>query len=429
MEVGSKKILANIAWLFLDRFLRMTAGLLVGVWIARYLGPDRFGLLSYAQAFAAVFSAMASMGLDGIVVRNIVRDPAGAGETLGSAFMLKLAGGFLTLLMALGAISLLHPQDTLTFWLVGIIAAGSVFQAFDAIDLWFQAKVASKYSVYAKNAAFLIVSGVKVHLILNEAPLLSFAWAGLAEVIIGAAGLLAACRARGCSFTRWRASVRRGAGLLRDSWPLIFSSLVIMVYMRIDQIMIKEMLGDREAGIYSAAVRLVEAWYFVPMAIVPSVFPSIVEARKICEDLFYSRLQNLYNLMALLAYAVAIPAFLLSGWLAVTLYGGGYREAGPILALYIWSILFTNLGVARSSFLTAVNWTRVHFITTLAGCIINILLNYLMIPKYGGLGAAAATLVSYWFASHGACLFYRPLHRTGAMMARAMIMPVPGRMR
>ncbi|MCR4321033.1 MAG: oligosaccharide flippase family protein, partial [Candidatus Brocadiaceae bacterium] len=141
-----QNILVNTGWLFADRILRMGVGLFVGVWVARYLGPEQFGLYSYALAFVSLFGAFATLGLDGIVVRDIVRDPACKYETLGTAFVLKLIGGSLTFLLVIIAISLLRPHDRLTHWLVGITAVGMIFQAFDTIDFWFQSQVKSKYT-------------------------------------------------------------------------------------------------------------------------------------------------------------------------------------------------------------------------------------------------------------------------------------------
>ena len=138
-----------------------------------------------------------------------------------------------------------------------------------------------------------------------------------------------------------------------------------MIYMRIDQVMLGNMVGNTEVGIYSAAVRLAEAWYFIPMAIVGSVFPRIVEAKAISEEVFYHRLQKLYNLMALMAYIVALPVTFMSGWLVTTIFGAAYARAGPMLVVLIWAGMFVSLGLARSSFLTIMNWTRVHFITSI----------------------------------------------------------------
>ena len=420
---GVQKVLGNTGWLFLDKIFRMGVGLLVIVWVARYLGPEQYGLFSYACAFVVLFSAIAALGLDGIVIRNIVRDPSCAEGTLGTAFALKLLGGAAALLLSVGSIILLRHGEILTYWLVGITAAGMIFQAFDVIDFWFQSQVQSRYVVYARNAAFVIVAVIKIALILAGAPLVAFAWAGLAEIAIGSLGLVIVYQTKGNKIKTWVANLAYGRHLLRDSWPLILSGIMIMIYMRIDQVMIGNMVGNAEVGIYSAAVRLAEAWYFIPMTVVGSVFPSIVEAKAISEELFYGRLQKLYNLMALMGYAVALPVTFMGGWLVTLLFGAAYARAGPMLSVLIWAGIFTNLGVARSSFLTTMNWTRIHFMTVALGCIVNVALNYLLIPLYGGMGAVAASCVAYWFAAHGACFVYKPLHKTGYMLTKAMLYP------
>ena len=216
----------------------------------------------------------------------------------------------------------------------------------------------------------------------------------------------------------WMIRINRARELFKDSWPLILSGIVSIIYLRIDQIMLGEMIGNEEVGVYSAAVRIAEAWYFIPMAIVSSVFPSIVEAKAISEDLFYERLQKLYNLMALMAYIVAIPITFMAGWIIDILFGVAYSRAGIMLAVLIWAGLFTNLAVARSSFLTTMNWTKVHFMTVLLGALINVALNYILIPRYAGMGAVIASCFAYWVAAHGACFVYRPLHKTGYMLQK-----------
>lgn len=418
-----QQIISNAGWLVFDKILRMGFGLFVGAWVARYLGPTQFGLMNYAFSFVALFSSLATMGLDTIVVRNIVRDPACSYEALGTTFVLKLIGGFVTCILSFALIVILRPGDSTSHWLVAIAGLTTLCQALDAIDFWFQSQVQSKYTVYAKNLAFLSVTSVKIVLLFLKAPLIAFAWANFAEITVGGIMLAIAYHMRGNSMFLWKASFSQAKKLLRDSWPLILSSIMIMIYMRIDQVMLGQMSSDKEVGIYSAAVRLAEAWYFIPMAVASSTLPSIVELKALNEERFYEKLQKLYCLMAFMAYAIAIPATFFSEWVVKFLFGDAYGKAGMMLVLLIWSGIFTNLGVARSSFLTTMNWTRIHFLTVFGGCIINIVLNYLLIPKYGGMGAVIASFVAYWFAAHGSCLLFRRLHRTAYMMTKAMIYP------
>ncbi|RII25020.1 MAG: flippase [Geobacter sp.] len=418
-----QQVVGNTGWLFANNLLRMGVGLLVNIWVTRYLGPEQFGLLSYATAFVFVFSSIAAMGLDWVVVRNIVRDPSCRDETLGTAFMLKLAAGAITLGLTLAAIFIVRPADHLTRLLVAIVALGIVFQAFGTINFWFQSQVQSKYSVLVKSVAFLIVSAAKITLIWFEAPLVAFAWAGLAEIVLGSAGLVAAYRFQGHFIKTWRATWAMAKVLLRDCWPLMLTDIVMLAYMRIDQVILGEIAGNTEVGIYSAAVLLAETWLFIPMAVTSSLFPSVVEARESDETLFHDRLQKYYNLMAFLGYAIALPVSIVANWIVPFLFGAAYAKAGPMLTGLIWAGLFINLSVARSSYLTVMNWTRIHFIADLLGCALNITLNLILIPRFGGMGAVIASLVAYWAVAHGSCFLFKPLFKTGSMLTKAMLYP------
>jgi len=420
-----QKILGNISWLLLDRVLRMGVGLVVGVWVARYLGPQQFGLYSYAIAFVSLFSAIATLGLDNIVVRDLVNYPDQKNTILGTTFILKLIAGIGTWFLVIIGSYLVHLHDAQVFWIITIIAAGFIFQAWDTIDFWFQSQVQSRYTIYAKSTAFILVSLVKVFLIIGQAPLVAFAWAGLAEVMIGAIGLSLIYWQQGFSVNIINfVSTQTAIQLLKDSMPLILSGFVIMIYMRVDQIMIAQISGDQEVGFYSAAVRVAEIWFFIPMVIVPSVFPNLLKTWQSNQQLFYKKLQSLYNLMAIFSYLIAIPITFLSGFIIQILFGSKYSNSASILSILVWSNLFVNLGVARSSFLTAMNWNQLHFLTVAIGCCINIGCNMVLIPRYGGIGAAIATCISYGFATYFSCAFSPKLLKTGKMLTQAIFYPV-----
>lgn len=416
-------LVSNTGWQFADSILRMGIALLIGVWLARYLGPEQYGLLSYALAFVSLFSAFGTLGLDDIIVRDVVRDPASSGRILGAAFFLRLLGGLFSLTAAIGAVFLLRPADGQSQLLVGIIALGSLFQAFGVIEFWFHSQVQARFLVLAKGAAFLACSLAKVVLILAEGTIVAFAVVALFETVLGAAGLVAAYLASGNRLLSWSVEREKVAGLVRDGWPLMLSGLVIMVYLRIDQVMLGQMAGNEEVGIYSVAVRMAEVWYFIPSALYWSLLPSIVEAKSVSEELLSQRLQKFYNFMALSAYLVAIPVTLVANWLVPALFGEAYARGGLMLGVLIWSNLFTALEMARSAFLTTMNWTRVYLATVSLGCLFNIALNFVLIPRYGGVGAAVASVCAYWLAAHGSCFLFRELRKTGTMLTRALLYP------
>jgi len=389
-----KKIISNTGWLFADRILRIIGELVVGIWLARYLGPDKFGLFSYAIALVTVFSAIARLGLDQIVVRELVQNPSCQYKTLGTTFFLKLVGGIATLLLAMLALYSLQPNDRETIVLVSIIGSGIIFQSFDAIDIWFRAQLRSKYTVIARDTAFLTVLAFKIILIQLQASLIMFAWASLAEMVFYAMTLVIVYQVGGQNLLKWSFSKKQAKALLNDSWPLILSSITIMIYMRLDQIMIGQMIGKESLGIYSAAVRISEGWYFIPQAISTSFMPSLVAAKEQSEGNYYQRLQFLFDLVVIIGYLVAGLVTISSGYIINLLYGEAYREASLILSVHVWAGLFVSLGVARSLWTTTENLTKYALATTLTGAVFNVMANYILIPKYGIVGAAVATLIS-----------------------------------
>lgn len=418
-----QNIIGNTGWLFADKLFRMGTALVVGVWVARYLGPGQFGLLNFAGAFVSLFSAVALLGLESIVVRDMVRNPQATAEILGTTCLLRLGAGICSYAAALGVILMLRPGETLTQVLVAIAGVTLLTQALDTIDLWFQSQVRSKYVVWAKNGAFLVSALVKVALILLNASLVAFAWANLAEFVLGALGLILVYRMNGQTLAHWKASMREARRLAGESLPMVVSGIIFMVYLRVDQVMLGQMAGDREVGVYAAAVRVAEIWYFIPTAIVSSVFPDIVRSRELGEEIFYGKLQRLYNLLSFLGYAVALPTTFLAPWVIDLLFGSAYAAAGPMLAVLVWAGLFANLGVARNAFLLATNKPRVLLFAVLVGAVSNVLLNLVLIPRYGGMGAAVASCVSYWFAAHGACYLHRYLFRAAGMLTRSLVYP------
>jgi polysaccharide transporter, PST family len=394
-----QKIIGNIGWLLADKVLRMVVGLFVGIWVARYLGPEQFGLLSYAGAYVALFSALATLGLDGIVVRELVREPELRDEILGTAFVLKLMGGVALIFLTVGSLMMIWHGDALVAWLVGIIAIGTLFQVFDVIDFWFQSQVAAKNTIWARTTSFIILSIIKVGLVLFHATLPMFALAGLAEIVLGAVGLVIVYRRSGQKLHRWRWSRLRAGKLLKDSWPMVLSGVSVAIYMKIDQVMLAQMLGAKAVGIYSAAIGLSEIWYFVPMAIVSSVFPSVVQARRDDELLYYRRIQKLFSLMVVLSLSIAVPITFISSRLILALYGADFSAAGQVLAIHIWASLFVFLGVAQGPWDLAESMTKITLFRLSSGAVLNIVLNIFMIPEYGIVGAAVATVMSQAVAS------------------------------
>jgi len=414
---------SNTLWLFSDRLIRMGVGLVVGVWIARYLGPEGYGLLSFAGSYVMLFSALALFGMESLVVRELVTDADQRATILGTTFLIRLASGALAYLLALVTILVLRPGDSLALLLVALLGSSLLFQATEVIDLWFQSRVASRYTVMMRIAAFLLSSAAKLACVLAGASLSVIAVATAAEALLLACGLVLVYLLKVDRLSSWRWDGARSRALVRSAMPMILSGVVLMIYLRIDQVMLGALASEAEVGFYAAAVRISEVWYFVPAAIVSSQFPGIVQLRASDQAQFEHQLQQLYNLLAFLGYAVALPVTLLAPWLVQLLFGSAYQSSAPLLAVLIWGGLFANLTVARNAHFIALDWGRAQLWTASAGAIANVLLNLLLIPRYGAMGAAVATCLSYWVAAHGACYASSSLRPAAAMILRALLMP------
>lgn len=396
-------------------------GLFVGVWITRYLGPEQFGLLSFATAFIGLFGAIAALGLQFIVVRDIVRNPDCARETLGTAALMQLIGGLLSYLLILVAIAYLRPDDAIVRTIVAILGSMMLLRTSDISVFWFESQVQLKYTVWVQNSVFLVFAAIKVMLILQQAPLIAFVWATLVEAVVAAIILLGAMSQRGPSLAKLRVSAKRAKSLLKDCWPLIFSSIAVSIYAKIDQIMLGEMIGDKAVGIYSAATRISEVWYFVIPIVLASIFPALINLNAKKSDLLLRRWSQLYALMFWLSVAVALVLSLLAGSIVNLLFGEAYSGSAIVLVIHAWAGINVAVGSVWSNWILLENKLQIGLYGQLAGAIINVGLNLWLIPVYGAAGAALATLGSYWLSAIFAYSLYKPAE-TFSLIGRAVLL-------
>lgn len=409
---GFMKYLKNMSWLFLEKLLRVVVGLFIGVWIARYLGPENFGIFSYAQSFVGLFVAFASLGIDSIIVREIVKNEILREKLLNTAFWIKIMGSIIVVVSILITINF-TTNTTFTNLIIFIMTSSTIFQSFNVINLHFQSKVQSKYIVYS-NIIFLFISSIlKIVLIINDANVVAFAWMVVVDSILQSVFIIyfyIKCNNKITSIIQLNFDFPYAKNILRDSWPLILTTLAISVYMQMDQIMIHNMLGSYEVGQYTAALRISEGFYFIPAIIVGSLFPAIVNSKELSSTIYYSRLQKLYDLMVFLALLIILPMTFLSDYVIDLLYGKEYSQSATVLLIHIWTSVFVFLGVAFSMVLASENKTLKSFYRTLFGAVANVILNYILIPKYGINGAAIATLISQIMANYVYDFFDKDLH-------------------
>lgn len=415
-----QKIINNLGWLAFDKILRISIGLIVGVWVARYLGPAKFGILSFAAAFVGLLAPIAGLGLQDVVVRNLVRNPQDKNEILGTAFILQIIAGILAYSLTLGIIFFIRPDDSLVYGLVAILGSTMLFKCSEVTVFWLESRVSSKYIIWTQNVCLIFFAIIKVTLILNHSSLIAFAWVTMVEALTVSLMFIWLLNSLGPKLRKLYPSLKLAKNLLADSWPQMMSGLAIMIYMRIDQIMLGEMVDEREVGIYSAALRISEAWYFIPMIVVASVFPSMIKTRIENKEKYFQRLQQLYEFMVWLSVGIAVPMTFLSTPIIVWIYGVSYSSAGAILAIHIWTAVFVFLGVASGKHFIVENRQMLLFKRTLLGAIVNIVLNLVLIPRFGSIGAAFSTIAANAAAAYFFDFFSKSTRDMFAMKSRAL---------
>jgi PST family polysaccharide transporter len=417
----SKKILKNIGWLFFDRVFRMGMALVVGAWVARYLGPEQYGSLNYLLATVGLLASFAGLGLDGMIVKEMVEHPHKASNIMSTVFSMRLISGAISFLICVAIFFYLKHDDMHVFYIGIILAVTLIANAMGTISFYYQAQVNSKTSVLTQSIAYILISICKVIFLLLEGSLLVFAVITTMEVIVAGLFMLIVYRKVSKQVLHLKIDKALAMKLLSQSWPLIFAGFMIMIYMRIDQIMLGELIGDFEVGTYTAALKLSEIWYFIPGIISASLFPSIIEAKKQSDQLYIRRGQKLFDMLVLLSVALALFVTFTSDIIIYIIYGDEYKDAALILAIHIWTAVFVFFSTASSNFYMIENLQVKTFTRAVMSAVLNILLNFILIPMYAAVGAAVATLISQFFSGYLFDLFSSKTRILFRMKTRSLL--------
>jgi len=387
------RIFQNISWLFVDKIIRILGGLFIGVWIARYLGPRDYGILNYSLAYASLFTIFVRFGFDQIIVREVVKRPKLTGYFLGTAFGLKLIGSIIAIIGIL--ISLYFFEANATIRIVTfIISLGFVFQSLDVIDFFYQSQMLSRYVVIARNIAFIFGMLLKIYLIVYKYEVVYFAFALTFDIAVASFFLIFIYKKTHHELRKWRFNKRIAKQLVVFAWPIAISVFLVSIIVRIDQVMIGNMLNHEQVGIYSVAVRLVEAWIFVPSIIISTLMPHLVHIRESNYALYEFRLMQLYSLMIWMGVVVGFLVICFGDQIIRQLFGENYAGAYGALIYNIWAVTFMSLGMARSIWVISENLQKYRLYNNMISVAVNVTLNALLIPVLGIAGAAIATVAN-----------------------------------
>ncbi|MDN4495099.1 flippase [Ureibacillus aquaedulcis] len=411
-KIITTKYMRNTGWLLFEQIFRMGLTLIVTTLMARYLGTENFGILNYSLAYIMIFTAVSKLGIDSIIVNEIINNKEESGKVIGTTIYLRLVSSFISILLIFLLVKLLNPNYAAVQLITLIQSISLVLVIFDTIGFWFQSKLQSKYVVIAKSSAFAIVVLWRLALIYFEKSIYYFA---VATVIEGfAISLFMIAYYIKFKGPKIRFSFEKAKHLISGSFYYFIAGLLIVVYTQLDKIMLGKMAGSTTVGIYSAAFAISSLWVFIPTALIDSARPLIMTSKNENEASYIRKYKQLYCSIIWMGLGAALVITLLSKPIILLIYGKQFIESVSVLIILIWSRIFSLMGTIRAIWLTIENFGKYQVFFVGIGAVINIVLNISLIPHYGAIGAAIATLIAEVISAFIAVLFFkqtRPLFK------------------
>lgn len=412
------KEIKNAGWLIGGRIAQMLLSFVVGIITARYLGPGNYGLISYGTAYVSFFTALCTLGINSVIIKDFVEYPDEQGTAIGSAIVLRLISSALSALMIFGIVSILDKNEPTTIVVVVLCSFGGIFNVFETFNFWFQNQYKSKITSIATLLAYLIMSVYKILLLILEKDVRWFAFATSVDYIVIAVFLY-------CAYKKYNGpelhfSAEKSKNLLKISYHYIISSMMVAIYGQTDKLMLKHMVGETEVGYYSTATAICAMWTFVLQAIIDSVYPTILKLKKENNEVYERKNRQLYLMIFYISGFVSI-FFLVFGNLVVNiLYGKNFLPAVDVLKVVTWYTAFSYLGVARNAWIVSENCQKYLKYMYGGAAILNIILNYLFIQVNGAVGAAVASLITQIFTSMILPIFFTQMRPNVKLMFEAI---------
>jgi PST family polysaccharide transporter len=384
--------------------------------------PENFGKLNLMLSLVSLVTPLMAVGLNSIISREVLARPEDNSFIMGSAFVSRLVFSFAILpLLIWLSYRYLGANDA---FLLTFLLFSSLFNAAHIVDFWLQAHLANGYASAVRIITLVLFSMARIVAIETDADVSTFVYlAGLELVSVGCLYIFLYNRLAG-GVAQLRVSWRESKRLLKDARWLVLSGVAGMVYLKVDQVMIGQMVNDRAVGIYAAAARISEVWYFAPAAIVAVFFPRMINHRVMDPKIYLIDLQKINDFLLYSALVVALIVSFCASWLVPILFGAAYEGAIPILVVHIWAGLFVFMRTLLSKWFIAENLLKLSMVSQVLGALVNVLLNLKLIPLYGSIGAAYATVISFAVAGYAALFLHRDLWPMALVVSRSFLLPL-----
>ena len=407
-ELLSNKTVANAKWMIGEQMVQMMISVIIGVITARYLGPSNYGVINYVAAYVAFFTSFCTLGLEGVIIKEMVGNRDEEGTILGTGLFMRLISSFCSIVAIMLILYIADDGDTLILKVGFLQSLVLLFRAFELIDFWFQSYLKSKSVAIVKSISYFLVAIYKTFILVTGKSVQWFAFSTSLDFLLIAIMLVWIYKKH--DGPKLKVSKEIALNLIKQSAPFILSGVIITIYQQMDKIMLRQMLSEVHVGWYSAATTVCNYWVLIPTAIINAVRPSIMERKHAKdEEAYLKRLKQLYALLLWVGFFVSLVVSLLSHFIINLLYGNEYEPAAGALALAIWYTTFSTIGIARGIWLVCENKNKYILGCVFWGAVINGVLNYILIPVIGINGAAVATLVTQIFNSLIAPLMYKEI--------------------
>ena len=388
-----EKVVRNVVWAVTGKVVTLLGGLLVGIFVARYLGPEQYGLMSYVMSYVAIFQVLASFGMDQIEIREESKMPDKKDKIIGTAFALKIAFAIITMILV--AITIwIFEADSFTKWMIILYSISMIANSFGVIRNYFTSLVWNEYIVKTEITRTFIGAGIKVGLLLLHAPLVWFIAATLFDTILIACGYWVSYRSKINSSKHWKFDKNQAVYLIKQSFPLLLSGAAVVVYQKIDQVMIGNMIDKEAVGYYAVAATFVSIIGFIPTTLAQTISPILVRTYELNQTEYQKKAQLFINTSTWIIILVCIIVCALSYPLIRYTYGLQYMAAIPLLQITIFKEIGYCMAQTSGTMIITENIQKVVVLRNLIGCLTCVILNYWLIPLYGVIGAAISSVIT-----------------------------------
>lgn len=411
----------NASWIIIGRIAHMLLSFLVSIFTARYLGPAYYGTINYATAYVVFFTALCTLGINSVIIKDFADHPDEQGTALGTSILLRALSSFLSAVMIVGIVSIVDRGESVTVAVAALCSVALVFRIFDTINYWFQSRYQSKVTAIATLVAYFATSVYKIVLLALHKSVRWFAFASSVDYIVLALVLLYAYRRH--DGPKLQFSWEKGKYLLSRSYHYILSGMMVAIYGQTDKLMLKQMLDETTVGYYSLASSINYMWVFVLQAIIDSVYPTIISLYKSGDRRAFDRKnRQLYAIVIYVSLFVAVMFVLFGRFAILLLYGSAYEAAARPLRIITWYTTFSFLGVARNAWIVCTDNQKYIKYMCFGAAVSNVFLNLCLIPVWGASGAAFASLVTEILVSTVLPCFIKDMRPNVKLMLEALLL-------